>query len=349
MNNYLLVFMVALFISYILTPEIKKLAIKIGAVDVPKDNRRMHKEPMPRLGGLAIYISFMVTVLIAVDINTKILSILVGATIIVILGIIDDIKAIGAKWKLLGQLLAALVVIYGGVSIDFLRFPIGDREIIGLGILYIPVTIFWIIGITNTLNLIDGLDGLSAGVGLISSISLFSIAVIQGRYDVALILIILAGATLGFLRYNFNPAKIFMGDTGSLLLGFLLGTLSIEGVMKSVTTIAVILPVLVLGIPIFDTAFAIVRRIINKRSIAEADKGHLHHRLFNMGYTQRQTVLILYAISVILGGSAVLLSGGSNYVIIFIFAAICLLASVMILRYIRKNKNNEEFAYKKRR
>lgn len=309
-------FVVALVISYLLTPYAKKLAYKIGAIDVPKDNRRVHKKPIPRLGGIAIYSAFVVTALVMglfnsnVYFNSEFKGILIGVTIIVMVGIVDDVKQISAKYKLAAQIAAALIVVYSGVTIDFINFPLIKSEsgYVFFKALKIPMTVFWIVGITNTVNLIDGLDGLAAGVSAIASMSLAAVAYNTGQYSVAILLVILAGASAGFLPYNFNPAQIFMGDTGSLAIGFLLATISVEGVIKKAATIAVAIPVLALGVPIFDTTFAIIRRLLNGKPIMEADKGHLHHRLLDHGFSQRQTVVTLYAISMVLGGSAVVLS-----------------------------------------
>ncbi|SDJ88747.1 MraY family glycosyltransferase [Natronincola ferrireducens] len=320
MDYYILAFLIAMSISYILTPYAKKVAYRIGAIDVPKDNRRVHKKPIPRLGGLAIYVAFMVSSMLmaimkeeVLSIDKKFIGIMVGATIIVLIGIIDDSKQISAKYKLAGQILAAVIVVYSGVRIEFitniLNKTTGMSELKQLSV---PVTIFWIVGITNTVNLIDGLDGLAAGVSTIAALSLAFVACLNGGVEVTILLMILAGSLLGFLPYNFNPAEIFMGDTGSLLVGFILATISIEGVIKSATTIAVAIPVLALGVPIFDTTFAIIRRLVNKRPIMEADKGHLHHRLLDRGLSQKQTVVILYIISIILGGSAIVISNTSG-------------------------------------
>ncbi len=308
MEKYFIAFLVALMISYILTPYAIKLAHKIGAIDVPKDNRRVHKKPIPRLGGLAIYAAFILTALIMAPINRQLLGILAGATMIVGIGIIDDMKQISAKYKLLVQIVAAFVVIFSGVKMEYFSNPL-NRGLIPLGIYSIPMTVFWIVGITNAVNLIDGLDGLAAGVSSIASITLAFVAYSNGQSQVApILLLILAGGALGFLPYNFNPAKIFMGDTGSLLIGFVLASVSVAGVIKSATTIAVAIPVLALGVPVFDTAFAIARRLVNRRPIMEADKGHLHHKLLEQGLSQKQTVLVLYMISMVLCGSAVFIS-----------------------------------------
>ncbi|HZK57030.1 MAG TPA: MraY family glycosyltransferase [Clostridia bacterium] len=335
------VFTIALIISYILTPYARRLACKLGAIDVPKDNRRVHKKPTPSLGGVAIYISFIITIAIfavfnkGMNLNSEFKGILMGATLILITGIIDDIKQVPAVYKLAIQILAALIAVHGGVTINFIKFPPANTEsgLIFLKALRIPMTVFWIIGITNTVNLIDGLDGLAAGVSTIASLSLAAVAYNVGQYNVAILLAILAGASLGFLPYNFNPAQIFMGDAGSLVIGYLLATISVEGAIKSATTIAVATPVLALGVPVFDTAFAIVRRLVNKKPIMEADKGHLHHRLLDHGLTQKQTVLILYIISSLLGGSSIIISDvakPSAYLIIGVISILILYGAYRI-------------------
>ncbi|MGV8145821.1 MAG: glycosyltransferase family 4 protein [Alkaliphilus sp.] len=314
MGKILISFFIALAVSYTLTPLAHQIAHKIGAIDVPKDERRIHSTPMPRLGGLAIFIAFMINALIWTPLTTEFISIFIAGTLIVACGMVDDTKQISAKYKLAVQIIAAVIVIYSGVRIEFFSFPFNSAGMIYLGIFSIPVTLLWIVGITNAVNLMDGLDGLAAGLATIASIALSIIAFINGQSMVALLLMALAGGTLGFLPYNFNPAKIFMGDTGSLFIGFILATISVEGVIKSATTVAIIIPVLVLGVPVFDTAFAIIRRSINGKPIHVADKGHLHHKLLDLGFTQKQTVLVLYSISILLAGAAVLISGATEMI-----------------------------------
>ncbi len=248
--------------------------------------------------------------------------------------------------KLVFQIVAAIVLIIGDVKIDAITNPFTKTtKLIQLGIFSIPITIFWVVGITNTLNLIDGLDGLAAGVAMIASLSFLFVAGKFNYVPVMIISSIIAGSCLGFLPYNFNPASIFMGDTGALFLGFMLASLSIEGVMKSVATIAVVVPIIILGVPIFDTTFAIFRRLLNGKSIAEADKGHLHHRLLQMGYSQKKTVLILYFISAIFGLCAVLIakinSKRAVTISIIIFIITILLAGKMGLYGSKKEEKDE--------
>lgn len=329
MDKFYIPFLVALAISYGATPFAKRLAYKVGAIDVPKDNRRVHKKPIPRLGGLAIYLGTIISMIIFLNpfdiANKELIYIIIGATIIVAMGIIDDIKPLSAKLKLLIQILAAYVLVRGGIRVEFLSNPFDSIDgLFFLNKLSTPVTIFWIIGITNTVNLIDGLDGLAAGVGSIAAMTMLFVAVINGYTEVAIMSAILAGSAFGFLPHNFNPAKIFMGDTGSLFLGYMLSVIAINGLMKSVAAIGIVVPILALGIPIFDTTFAIFRRALNKRPIFEADKGHLHHRLLDRGLSQKQTVIVLYMISMLLGVSAILITNSDPYKGALILAVVSL-------------------------
>ncbi|NLJ97703.1 MAG: undecaprenyl/decaprenyl-phosphate alpha-N-acetylglucosaminyl 1-phosphate transferase [Tissierellia bacterium] len=332
MNNIVIPFITSAAMSLFMTPIVKKIAIKYGAVDIPKDDRRIHKKPMPLMGGLAIYISVVVASLIFTPIDESLLATIIGGTIILISGIIDDIKGLSPKEKLLFQVGAAIVLILGDVRITGITNPFSKTgQIIPLNSFSIPITIFWIVGITNTLNLIDGLDGLAAGVTMIASLSFLVVANRFSHISIMIMSAIVAGACLGFLPYNFNPARIFMGDTGALFLGFVLSSLSIEGVMKSVATIAVVVPILILGVPIFDTTFAIFRRLLSGRSIAEADNGHLHHKLLKKGFSQKKTVIILYLISSIFGLFAILIakanSKGAVVLSMIIFIIALLLAN----------------------
>ena len=277
---YFVPFFIALIVAYALTPSVKKLAIKVGAVDRP-NARKVHTHIIPRLGGLAIYIGFLAGVLYSMPMNHEMLGLLLGCTAIVCVGIWDDICNIPAKVKLVGQILSAAIPVAFGIQIEWLTNPFGNLIILPEAVA-IPLTIFWIIGFTNTVNLIDGLDGLAAGVSFIASISM-------------------AGAALGFLQYNFNPAKIFMGDTGSMLLGYTMAVTAVLGLVKTAATIALVVPVIALGLPILDTLFAIIRRKMSGVPIFTPDKGHLHHRLLALGLSQKQAVLIMYCVSIVLG------------------------------------------------
>lgn len=305
MQVYVLAFTVALAVSYFITPHVKDFAIKAGAMDAP-DARKVHTRPIPRMGGLGIYLGFILAVLASMHINHEILGLVLGGTVIVIVGMIDDTRQLSAKAKLFGQIIAALVLIMFNIRIEWLTNPFGDM--IYLDYLSIPITVLWIVGLTNTVNLIDGLDGLAAGVSTIASITILLVAWQQNFWTVAILTAALAGSALGFLQHNFNPAKIFMGDTGSMFLGYILAAVSILGTVKSAATIALVVPIVALGLPIMDTAFAIIRRYSNGRPIFKPDKGHLHHRLLEMGLTQKQAVLLMYVISGCLGLSAIALT-----------------------------------------
>ena len=299
MLQYVVPFIIALVVSYLLTPGVKKVAIKVGAVDRP-NARKVHTHVIPRLGGLAIYIGFMAAVLFCVPLHHELIGMLLGCTAIVAIGIWDDICNIPARVKLVGQIAAACIPVAFGIQIEWLTNPFGD--ILGLPeVIAVPLTIFWIIGFTNTVNLIDGLDGLAAGVAFIASISMFLLAVNLNQFLPALIIVSMAGAALGFLQYNFNPAKIFMGDTGSMLLGYTLAVSAVLGLVKTAATVALVVPIIALGLPILDTTFAIIRRRMSGVPIFQPDKGHLHHRLLALGMTQKQAVLIMYFVSMILG------------------------------------------------
>ena len=318
-------FILAFVVAFVATPYTIKIARKVGAVDIPKDERRMHKKSMPKFGGPAVILGFLVSTIYLLivmsmeqsinlfsfeEYGKKLLGFLIGIGIITAFCVVDDIKTIKPLTKLVGQLLAAIVAVVAGIRIDgitlpFLNFPEIHK------VTSIILTIAWIIIVTNAINLIDGLDGLSSGISVISAVSLLIIFVLNGSSMVSIVLIAaLAGALVGFLPFNFSPAKTFIGDTGSNFLGFALAIISILGSAKTYTAAVIVLPLIVLGLPIFDTVFAIIRRMIRGKSIKavfKADKGHLHHKLVARGYNQKQAVLILYGISAIFGIFAVIL------------------------------------------
>jgi len=304
-----LTFILAFLISMAFTPIAIKTAYKIGAIDVPKDGRRMHTKAMPRFGGLAIYVGTMASMMAFLTFNRDIIGVIIGGTLMYLLGVIDDLRNLPAKVKFLGQIAIACLMYAWGLRIDFLTnfFGEGNWDFAGGPVAFF-LTVVWIVGITNTVNLIDGLDGLAAGTSAISALCLAYVAYIFGHYLPAAAFLALAGGILGFLPFNFYPAKIFMGDGGSLFLGFMLSVLSIVSLTKGAAVVAFTVPMFVLGLPIFDTAFAIFRRMVNHRPIMEADRGHLHHRLINLGYGQRRATLMLYAVCAIMGVAAVMFS-----------------------------------------
>lgn len=318
-------FLLAFIVAFMTTPYTIKIAHKIGAVDVPKDERRMHKKAMPKFGGPAVILGFLVSVIYLLIVmsmeNTinlfgpesygmKLLGMFLGIVVLSITCIIDDIVTIRPIVKLFGQLVAAIIAVSFGIrlgefNLSFLNNPLMEE------IVSCIITVVWIVGVTNAINLIDGLDGLSSGISVISAISLLVIFVLNGSPLVSIVLITaLAGALVGFLPFNFTPAKTFIGDTGSNFLGFSLSIISILGVAKTYTFAVIVLPLIVLGLPIFDTLWAIIRRLIKGKSIKaifKADKGHLHHRIVARGFGQKQAVLILYGLSATFGIFAVIL------------------------------------------
>ena len=325
-----LALLVALMVSFLMTPLVKTFAYKVGAIDVPKDGRRMHKVPIPRLGGLAIFIGFMVSILLFAQITPELKSILLGAVIIVVLGVVDDIMALPAMLKFVVQTIAALIPATHGVVIQALSNPniFSENPYWVLGWLSIPFTVLWIVAITNAVNLIDGLDGLANGVSAISATTVLVIAILGSEIQVAIVMAALVGACVGFMPYNQNPAKMFMGDTGATFLGFILATMSIQGLFKFYAIISFAVPFLILGLPIFDTAFAFIRRIAHGQSPMRADRSHIHHRLIDMGLNQKQAVATLYVISTILGLSAVVLTTGGEEKAMLFFLALCVVAMV---------------------
>ena len=304
----LITFIVAMVTAFVLTPLVRRLAFKIKAVDVPKDSRRMHKKPTPLIGGLAIFAGFMVAVVAFSRIDREMLSIIIGACIIIAMGIIDDIHAISPLVKLCGQVVAALIPVLNGVVIQNLTNPFADSGTLHLGIFSVPVTVFWVVAIVNAVNFIDGLDGLACGVSAVSSITMFIVAYMVSDSAVVLAMAALAGACLGFLPFNFNPAKIFMGDTGSMFLGFILATVSVQGLFKMYAVVSFAVPFVALALPLSDIVFAVVRRVARGQSPFAADRGHIHHKLIDMGLDQKQSVLILYCLSIVLGVISVIMT-----------------------------------------
>jgi len=300
---YLIVAVIcAALLAYTLTPPVRVLAFKIGAIDVPKDDRRMHTKPIPRVGGLAIFLSFTLTTLLFCEITQEIITLWVGGAILVLLGVVDDMHPLPAWLKLIVQMIMAIFAICNNTLIEFINL---GGEYIDLGIWSYPLTVFWIVGLTNGINFIDGLDGLACGISAISSISMCMVLLLSGDLISATITAVLAAACLGFLPFNTNPARIFMGDTGSQFLGYVMAVLSVQGVFKLHAMLAFMMPLAIFALPLGDTCFAIVRRVCSGKSPFAADRGHLHHKLVDMGFTHRETVKILYAICAIFGLTAV--------------------------------------------
>ena len=322
-SSYLLIFLTSLIISFLLIPAVKKLARFIDAIDYPGD-RRINETPIPNIGGLAIYFSFVITAFIFFEFDLNLLGIILGGSLITSIGLIDDLYEISPIWKFSGQILAAVILILFGIKIEFITNPMGG--LIFLGNWGIPFTIIWVVSITNVVNLIDGLDGLAAGVSIIAVVTLFLVSLQEGQIITAVMAISLAGSALGFLYYNFHPADIFMGDSGSMFLGYIIAAVSIVGALKSAAAVTLVVPVLALGVPILDTLFAIIRRLYYNRPISKADKGHIHHRLLALGWSQQEATLIVYGISIFLGVTALIINGTTleNGILLtlFVFVAI---------------------------
>jgi len=305
---------VAFAVAFGSTPIVKVFAQKVGAMDNPGEERRIHTHPIPRMGGMAIFLGFLISVVLFADITKPVRGILIGSVIIVATGVVDDIISLKYWIKLIAQLLAALIAVCHGVVIEGLMNPnvFSANETLVIGILSIPVTVIWIVGVTNAVNLIDGLDGLACGVSTISSVTMLVVALMVSEPNIALILACLMGGCIGFIPYNLNPAKIFMGDTGALLLGYVLATVSITGLFKFYAVMTFIVPILALALPLFDTAFAIIRRLLRGQNPMTPDRGHLHHRLLDHGLSQKQAVAVLYSLSAMLGLTAVVICTGGK-------------------------------------
>lgn len=330
----------AALVAFTATPAVSVLAYKIGAVDVPKDNRRMHKKPTPRVGGLAIFAGFVVSSLIFCEPTPELIAIYVGGLIIVAVGVIDDVFRISAWIKLIAQIGVALIAVSQGVIFQHINF---FGTYIHFGAWSVPLTVLWIVGLTNAINLIDGLDGLACGVSAICSLSLLLVMLLKGEYAVAMLTAIVVGSCLGFLPFNFNPAKIFMGDTGALFLGYTMAVISVSGVFKLHTVLAFLIPLSIFGFPIFDTAFAFTRRILHGKNPFSPDRGHLHHRLIDMGFNQKQSVWILYAICAILGTSAIMFTE-ENLEKAIIIIAVGLAIFLVNFYFLRHSKDRPHMA-----
>lgn len=311
MFNYLAIFVIALTISYLATWPVKYLALRIKAVDHPSE-RKVHTEPVPRLGGLAIFIGFLTALamqfvyqrfypseIVRLSLSPGLKGILIGAVLMLIVGILDDIFELMPLVKLFGQIVAAAVLVSFGIKMEFIGNPV-DGGLIYLGNVGIVLTIIWVVAFTNIINFIDGLDGLAAGISAIAASSFAFFAWQTGQVGTAIVSLTIAGSSLGFLRHNFNPAQIFMGDSGSMFLGFLFGAITVDGVMKSIAAIALFAPLIIMGVPILDGALAVLRRYRGGQPVTQADRDHLHHRLLRRGFSHRQAVVIIYLWSIAL-------------------------------------------------
>ena len=335
----------ALLLSFGATPLVRNFAFRIGAIDDPKrDDRRMHKEPIPRIGGLAIFFGFLVSVMIFADIDTQLRGILFGMVVIVVLGLIDDISPLPALLKFVVQIGAALIPVLSGVRIEVFTNPnfLSASAYLELGRWSIPITVFWIVAITNSVNFIDGLDGLAVGVSSIAAFSMLIIAMMLIMPNIAVVAAALAGACVGFMPYNMNPAKIFMGDVGATSIGFILACLSVQGLFKFYALISFAVPFMILALPIFDEVFAIVRRLLKGQSPMSPDRGHVHHRLIDMGFNQKQAVAIMYTMSGILGVSAVVLTASGEIRAIIVLGVALIIAGLFIKLFLMPSMKRRE-------
>lgn len=327
MNYFLIIiaFIAAFLTTIITTPLVKKIAIRINAVDKPNE-RKIHENLMPRMGGLAIIMGVCVGLLILQPQSNYLPAIILGALVIIIVGILDDKYTLSPFLKLIGQLVAATIVVSNGLLIEKITLPFSGP--IYFELWSYPITIIWIVGITNAINLIDGLDGLAVGVSTIALSSILVMAFMHQQVLVVMLCVIVIGSSLGFIPYNFYPAKIFMGDTGALFLGFFISVVSMLGLFKNVTLFSFVIPIIILAIPIFDTFFAIIRRLLNRQSIAAPDKQHLHYRLIGLGFSHRATVLLIYGISLCFGVFAIIFSESTLWASFIIIGVLLILIQI---------------------
>lgn len=339
MKTFVAAFVVAVVVGAALTPLARRLAVRFGAVSVP-GGRHVHERSIPRLGGLAIFGAFFAPLAAFFVVESAVaeaftrdsrraLGLAVGGTILCLVGVVDDTRGLRAAHKLWAQVAVGVLAFYCGFRIDAVALPIVGA--LPMGIFALPVTVLWVVGIVNAVNLIDGLDGLAAGVVFFAGLTNFIIAFISGSALVALLMAAMMGAVIGFLFHNFNPARIFMGDSGSYFLGFVLAATSLAGAPKASTAVSLLVPVVALGVPIFDTLFAMVRRFLERRSIFSPDRGHIHHRLLDMGVTHRRAVLIIYGVSIVFTVSAIAISLGRDWQI----GVALLAASVALVGLVR--------------
>jgi UDP-GlcNAc:undecaprenyl-phosphate/decaprenyl-phosphate GlcNAc-1-phosphate transferase len=324
MKSILLMFSAAFFLSLTLTPLVRDLALAQGWLDRPDGRRKTHRLAVPRLGGIAVHLAFALSFAAALTVfrdapwlgppvPAAFLHLLAACTSVMLVGLLDDLFGVPPLLKILVQAVAGLYLYHNGYQIRLVSNPLG--ETLNLGVLSLPVTLVWFAGISNAFNLIDGLNGLAAGVGLFSTSIVFILALMNDRWEIVVLSVVLAGALLGFLRYNFGSASIFLGDSGSLFVGFALAALAVRGSMKSSTAVAVLAPLLALGFPIVDTSMALLRRLVGRKGLLEADADHIHHRIVRMGLTQQRAVIILYGVTALFGALSLLTMTGQSHAI----------------------------------
>ncbi|WP_251519122.1 MULTISPECIES: glycosyltransferase family 4 protein [Staphylococcus] len=322
----LLLIIYTMIVSLIITPLIIKVSHKFGIVDKP-NFRKVHTKPISVLGGTVILLSFLIGIWLGHPIETEVKPLILGGLIMYVVGLIDDIYDLQPVLKLIGQIIAASIVVIYGVSIDFISLPMGPT--IHFGIFSVPITIIWIVAITNAINLIDGLDGLASGVSVIALMTIGFIAMLQANIFIIMICCVLIGALLGFLCFNFHPAKIFLGDSGALLIGFIIGFLSLLG-FKNITFASLFFPIVILAVPFIDTLFAMVRRVKNGQHIMQADKSHLHHKLLQLGYSHRQTVVLIYSIALLFSLSSIVLYLSQPWGVLMMFILILITIELIV-------------------
>src|SRR5581483_2077236 len=344
MNTFFLLFLTSFALSFALTPLIRNASFKLGFVDNPEDDRRVHTSPVPRVGGVAIFISFALTVSLALLLRssvssevlrdlTRVLYLVGPCCLIFLVGVLDDLYSINAKVKFVAQAVAAILLYIAGYRIENISLPFGG--LLELHYLALPVTIVWIVGLSNAFNLIDGLDGLSAGASIFATLTMAIVAIMNGRPIMAFLSFALAGSIVGFLRYNFNPATIFMGDSGALFIGSMLGALSIQGAQKGSTVVAIAIPIVSFGLPILETFLSMVRRFLSGAPIFSADKQHIHHVLLERGLSTRQAVILLYAVSAAFSLFSLLFMSPDNRLLglILLVLGICVWVGIQQLGY----------------
>jgi UDP-GlcNAc:undecaprenyl-phosphate GlcNAc-1-phosphate transferase len=322
MNTYLVIFLIALGTSLFLTPMIRRVCQRVEWLDVPHDYRRLHTAPVPRLGGVAVFVSVMLSLASLPFIDNLVThgledqwrgvaAVLASSTIVFLFGVYDDLVGASAKWKVVAQAVAAVLLYYLGGRVDALTVPfVGSFQL--PPVLGFALTLVWVVGISNAFNLIDGLDGLATGASLFASLVILGVSLVNGHSLVTVISIALAGALIGFLRYNFNPASIFLGDSGALFIGFLLAALSVTGSQKASTVVAVAIPLMAFALPVIDTGFAITRRFISGKPLFEGDREHIHHKLLERGWSQRKVAFALYGVCALFGMLALLFTSDSG-------------------------------------
>jgi UDP-GlcNAc:undecaprenyl-phosphate GlcNAc-1-phosphate transferase len=360
MRTASIAFIIAVLVGTLLTPVVRKLARRFGVLDHARSSRKIHGQPIPRLGGIAIVVAFYAPMVALLFFHTTgvgamfvaerdyVLGLFLGGGIIALLGLYDDLRGANAAKKFFVQFAVAGLLFKLGFRFDVLANPFGEP--ISLGWASLPVTMLWVVGVINAMNLIDGLDGLAGGVALVAVITTFLVSVQRGHPLMMLFSSALAGSIVGFLFYNFNPASIFMGDTGSMFLGFVLAATAIQTNQKASTAVAVLIPAIALGLPIMDTLLAIGRRALRGRPLFQADREHIHHKLLDRGLSHRQAVLFLYGFCVVLGGAALILTYASSGQSAALLVVLALLAFVFLraLGFVRLDGMPESAATRRR-